>query len=128
VEGFIPGSAILVVLGAFLLFVKGPAAAVPPDDGTDSGFSGRNVRDDSRAETAQVTVKFLRRGTGKPPLRWVLVRLKVKNERERPMWIVTRYYGDVPLPENGKFTGSSFPQPCVGKRYRNETGGLVEIG
>jgi hypothetical protein len=126
-EEFMRGSVILVALGAFLVLVKGPAAAVLPDDGTDLGFSGRNVRDDSRAETAHITVKFLRRGTGIPPVRWVSVRLEVKNERDRPMWIVTRYRGDEPLPNDGKFTGSHFPQPFVGKGYRNETGGLIEI-
>jgi len=67
--------------------------------------------------TAPLAVKFIRERGGKPPMRFVDVTLELRNTRDRPLWLVTRYYGDEPLPADGRFQKGWAPQPFGGRGY-----------
>jgi hypothetical protein len=43
----------------------------------------------------------------KPPLQTFFVRLSITNRRDQPVWYITRYYGDKPLPKEEPFQASS---------------------
>jgi hypothetical protein len=72
-----------------------------------------------------VKVVFLDKHGGKPPMQFYFVTLELTNPRDQPVWLLTRYWGDKPLKESGKFgdSGGGKPQMFVGARYDGKTGG-----
>ncbi|MBP3956351.1 sigma-70 family RNA polymerase sigma factor [Gemmata sp. G18] len=71
---------------------------------------------------------FLDQREGKPPMRTVFVSLELTNPRNEPVWLLTRYSGDKPLAESGKFLATEdTPQAFVGDSYRStKDGGMGE--
>src|SRR4051794_17666340 len=67
--------------------------------------------------TAPAAVKFIRKRGGKPPMRFFDGILELRNTHDRPLWLVTRYYGDEPLPADGRFKGGWSSQPFGGRGY-----------
>lgn len=70
-------------------------------------------------------VTFLDTEGGKPPMRFNYVTLDLINVRDRPVWLVTRDWGDEPLTGSGKFAEQQdgTPQVFSGQGYNGKTGG-----
>ncbi len=71
---------------------------------------------------------YLDQREGKPPMRTVYVSLELTNPRNEPVWLLTRYRGDEPLAESGKFYATEgIPQAFLGDSYRGtKNGGMGE--
>ncbi|AMV25873.1 ECF RNA polymerase sigma factor SigE [Gemmata sp. SH-PL17] len=71
---------------------------------------------------------FLEQREGKPPMRTIYVSLELTNPRNEPVWLLTRYSGDKPLPESGKFYATEgTPQAFLGDSYSGtKDGGIGE--
>src|SRR5262249_25075644 len=77
-----------------------------------------------------VSVKFLGKTGGKPPMRLYDLALEMTNPRDHPVWLLLPYYGDEVLPDKGAFQ-SNFDQPFGGPEYagaaRGGGGKAVEV-
>lgn len=118
------GVVVLVALGLVVLDKEPPVLPLRGMAMTDGGI--KSGRDGMEIEIAPV-VRFLRQVAGKPPRREITVRLAVNNAHDRPLWIVTRYCGDAPLPLDGKFAAGFFSQPFEGDQYGDGDSRLVKI-
>jgi RNA polymerase sigma factor (sigma-70 family) len=65
---------------------------------------------------------------GKPPMQFHDVTLELTNTRDRPVWLVTRYWGDRPLTGSGKFLEQSDGKPRMfsGDGFNGKRGGKGE--
>jgi len=102
-----------VLLARPFVFSRGMQGAAPPSAGPKDGREPPALADDA---PAPVTAKFIRKRGGKPPMRFVDVKLEMRNSRDHPVWLLTRYSGDEPLPEKGDFQSGS-DQPFGGQEY-----------
>jgi uncharacterized protein (TIGR03067 family) len=61
---------------------------------------------------------FIEKQDGKPPVRTFHVGLVLRNRRDEPVWFVLPYYGDEPLPADGKFKNTGgFERPLEADDY-----------
>jgi hypothetical protein len=107
---------------AFLILLAAAAAAPDADPKRDQ---------DAPTEPTPVTLTFLRQRGGKPPMRFIDVKLEATNPRDHPIWLLmSAYADDKPLPEKGTFT-SAEDQPFGGQEYdgaaKGGRGQAVEI-
>jgi hypothetical protein len=87
-----------------------------------------SLADGARAEDPPVRADYLGRQDGKPPLKFLSVRLTLVNKQDKPVWFVLPYWGDKPLPEKGAFPNKNWKdQPFGGKQFDGEGGSVVEV-
>jgi hypothetical protein len=82
----------------------------------------------ARGADPPVRAIYQSRGKGKPPVKWVLVRLTLTNRQDKPVWFILPRWGDQPLPKNGIFPNKDGrDRPFSGARYDGKGGKTVRV-